>query len=82
MRSKVNLGESMIQFPAAPRRSLSLGRKKKEEGECDYDSEDLRRVSIVFVGIVPWVYDTISHKFGVGFTLCRFGHTGRLARFR
>ena len=33
----------------------------------------------MLVGVVPWVYDTISHKLGMGFTLCRLGHTGGLA---
>ena len=33
----------------------------------------------MLVGVVPWVDDTISHKLGMGFTLCRLGHTGGLA---
>lgn len=41
---------------------------------------DLRRVSVVLVGAVPWVDDSISHQFGMGLSLGCLGHTASQLR--
>jgi len=41
---------------------------------------DLRRVSVVLVGAVPWVDNSIGHQFGVGLSLGCLGHTASQLR--
>ena len=41
---------------------------------------DLRRMSVVLVGAVPWVYNSISHQFGVSLSLGCLGHTASQLR--